>query len=198
MTVEPDDVETAPPPRRPRACGRQGTSTGTSAMAKEWFPHEYVPWSDGRDFDGLLGGEPWSPEQSKIPGRRAHRADRQPAHRGQPAQLPLRDRHALRPRRRLGHLGAPLDRRGGPPRRRHPRLPHGHPRRRPGRARAGPHGAHEHRLRGRRRRRCCTRWPTSPSRSSPPASRTATPAAPPATRSASSCCRGSRPTRTCT
>jgi acyl-[acyl-carrier-protein] desaturase len=20
--------------------------------AREWFPHEYVPWSDGRNFDG--------------------------------------------------------------------------------------------------------------------------------------------------
>lgn len=36
-------------------------------LAKEWFPHEYVPWSDGRTFDGLLGGEPWSPEDSQIP-----------------------------------------------------------------------------------------------------------------------------------
>ncbi|MFK3984221.1 acyl-ACP desaturase [Micromonospora sp. NPDC050397] len=37
------------------------------AVAKEWFPHEYVPWSDGRTFDGLLGGEAWSPEDSNIP-----------------------------------------------------------------------------------------------------------------------------------
>jgi acyl-[acyl-carrier-protein] desaturase len=36
-------------------------------VAKEWFPHEYVPWSEGRTFDGLLGGEPWSIEQSTIP-----------------------------------------------------------------------------------------------------------------------------------
>jgi len=36
------------------------------AMAKEWFPHEYVPWSEGRNFDGVLGGEAWSPEQSKL------------------------------------------------------------------------------------------------------------------------------------
>lgn len=34
--------------------------------AKEWFPHEYVPWSEGSDFDGPLGGEAWSPEQSKL------------------------------------------------------------------------------------------------------------------------------------
>ncbi|HEX7745629.1 MAG TPA: acyl-ACP desaturase [Micromonosporaceae bacterium] len=36
-------------------------------MAKEWFPHEYVPWSEGRDFDGPLGGTAWSPEDSTIP-----------------------------------------------------------------------------------------------------------------------------------
>jgi acyl-[acyl-carrier-protein] desaturase len=37
------------------------------AAAKDWFPHEYVPWSEGRTFDGILGGEPWSHEDSKIP-----------------------------------------------------------------------------------------------------------------------------------
>ncbi|MFB7636556.1 acyl-ACP desaturase [Streptomyces sp. NPDC056149] len=36
------------------------------AIAKEWMPHEYVPWSDGRNFDGVLEGEPWAPEQSKV------------------------------------------------------------------------------------------------------------------------------------
>ncbi|MEU1626350.1 acyl-ACP desaturase [Streptomyces sp. NPDC020096] len=35
-------------------------------VAKEWMPHEYVPWSDGRNFDGVLGGEAWAPEQSKV------------------------------------------------------------------------------------------------------------------------------------
>jgi acyl-[acyl-carrier-protein] desaturase len=35
-------------------------------VAKEWMPHEYVPWSQGRDFDGVLGGEAWDPEQSKV------------------------------------------------------------------------------------------------------------------------------------
>jgi acyl-[acyl-carrier-protein] desaturase len=35
-------------------------------VAKEWMPHEYVPWSDGRNFDGVLGGQAWSPEQSKV------------------------------------------------------------------------------------------------------------------------------------
>ncbi|WP_113705061.1 acyl-ACP desaturase [Nonomuraea lactucae] len=36
-------------------------------MAKEWFPHEYVPWSEGRDFDGVYGGEAWQESQSKLP-----------------------------------------------------------------------------------------------------------------------------------
>jgi acyl-[acyl-carrier-protein] desaturase len=34
--------------------------------AKEWMPHEYVPWSEGRTYDGPLGGEAWRPEQSKV------------------------------------------------------------------------------------------------------------------------------------
>jgi acyl-[acyl-carrier-protein] desaturase len=36
------------------------------APAKEWFPHEYVPWSQGTDFDGVLGGQAWEPGQSKL------------------------------------------------------------------------------------------------------------------------------------
>jgi acyl-[acyl-carrier-protein] desaturase len=38
------------------------------SLAKEWFPHEYVPWSEGRTFDGILeGGEAWEPGDSKLP-----------------------------------------------------------------------------------------------------------------------------------
>jgi len=36
------------------------------ATAREWFPHEYVPWSDGTNFDGVLGGQAWEPGQSKL------------------------------------------------------------------------------------------------------------------------------------
>ena len=36
------------------------------SAAKEWMPHEYVPWTEGSNFDGPLGGVPWSPEQSKV------------------------------------------------------------------------------------------------------------------------------------
>ena len=44
------------------------------AVAKEWFPHDYIPWSDGRNFDGLMeGGDPWSPDDAGTsptwPGR---------------------------------------------------------------------------------------------------------------------------------
>jgi acyl-[acyl-carrier-protein] desaturase len=31
-------------------------------LAAEWMPHEYVPWSQGRDFDT----QPWEPEQSSL------------------------------------------------------------------------------------------------------------------------------------
>ncbi|CAA9256666.1 MAG: Fatty acid desaturase occurring in virulence cluster, partial [uncultured Blastococcus sp.] len=75
---------------------------------------------------------------------------RQPAHRGQPPELPPRDRHPVRPGRRLGPVGGPLDGGGGAARRRAARLPRRHPRRGPGRARAGPDGLHDHRLRLRR------------------------------------------------
>ncbi len=34
-------------------------------MAQEWHPHDYVPWSEGRDF-AFLGGEDWAPEQSRL------------------------------------------------------------------------------------------------------------------------------------
>jgi acyl-[acyl-carrier protein] desaturase len=35
-------------------------------MAKEWFPHEYVPWSDGRNYDGPLNGDAWSVDDSEM------------------------------------------------------------------------------------------------------------------------------------
>jgi acyl-[acyl-carrier-protein] desaturase len=34
-------------------------------VTKDWHPHEYVPWSRGRDF-AFLGGEDWAPEQSAL------------------------------------------------------------------------------------------------------------------------------------
>ena len=35
------------------------------AVAKPWMPHDYVPWSRGRDF-AFLGGEDWQPEDSAL------------------------------------------------------------------------------------------------------------------------------------
>lgn len=32
---------------------------------KEWHPHDYIPWSDGKNF-AFLGGEDWTPEQSRL------------------------------------------------------------------------------------------------------------------------------------
>lgn len=36
------------------------------AAAKEWMPHEYIPWTEGSNFDGPLGGEAWDVRQSKV------------------------------------------------------------------------------------------------------------------------------------
>ncbi|GAA3375579.1 acyl-ACP desaturase [Streptomyces sannanensis] len=34
-------------------------------VVRDWNPHDYVPWSEGRDF-ALLGGEDWRPEDSRM------------------------------------------------------------------------------------------------------------------------------------
>jgi acyl-[acyl-carrier-protein] desaturase len=34
------------------------------AQAKEWFPHELVPWSQGRDFEP---GWQWTPDEAQLP-----------------------------------------------------------------------------------------------------------------------------------
>jgi acyl-[acyl-carrier-protein] desaturase len=35
-------------------------------QAKEWFPHEYIPWSEGEDFSGPLAGKEWTPEEERF------------------------------------------------------------------------------------------------------------------------------------
>jgi len=35
------------------------------AAAKPWQPHDYVPWSEGRNF-AFLGGSDWQPEESRL------------------------------------------------------------------------------------------------------------------------------------
>jgi acyl-[acyl-carrier-protein] desaturase len=34
-------------------------------MTKDWNPHDFIPWSDGKNYYAL-GGQDWEPEQSKI------------------------------------------------------------------------------------------------------------------------------------
>ena len=36
------------------------------SMAKEWFPHEYVPWGEGVNFSGVLDGKEWTPEEQRF------------------------------------------------------------------------------------------------------------------------------------
>ena len=33
---------------------------------KDWYPHEYVPWSEGRNFAGPLNGDAWEAKDSKL------------------------------------------------------------------------------------------------------------------------------------
>jgi len=44
----------------------EGELNRHTGIAKEWFPHEYVPWSEGRNYDGLLNGERWQESDSRV------------------------------------------------------------------------------------------------------------------------------------
>lgn len=35
------------------------------AMARDWHPHDYIPWDDGRNF-AAMGGVDWDPSQSAL------------------------------------------------------------------------------------------------------------------------------------
>jgi acyl-[acyl-carrier-protein] desaturase len=35
------------------------------SMRKDWNPHDYIPWSDGKNYYAL-GGQDWDPEQSEL------------------------------------------------------------------------------------------------------------------------------------
>lgn len=37
------------------------------AVARAWIPHQHVPWSGARNFDGPLDGTGWDPQQSALP-----------------------------------------------------------------------------------------------------------------------------------
>ena len=36
------------------------------SIAKDWYPHEYVPWSEGRNFPGVMEGVAWDQKDSKL------------------------------------------------------------------------------------------------------------------------------------
>jgi acyl-[acyl-carrier-protein] desaturase len=36
------------------------------STAREWFPHEYVPWSQGQDFSGPLDGTEWTEQELRF------------------------------------------------------------------------------------------------------------------------------------
>ena len=35
------------------------------AQAKDWYPHDYIPWNEGTNF-AHLGGQDWTPEQKRF------------------------------------------------------------------------------------------------------------------------------------
>ena len=35
-------------------------------VQKNWYPHDYVPWSEGRDFAGPLNGDAWEAKDSRL------------------------------------------------------------------------------------------------------------------------------------
>ncbi len=122
-------------------------------VAKEWFPHDYMPWSEGRNFDGLMGGDPWTPDDADIPevARTALivnllTEDNLPSYHHEIAVH-------VRPRQRMGRVGAPVDGRGRSPRHRDARLHAGQADGRPGGAGAVPDDPHVARATRRRTRR---------------------------------------------
>ena len=36
------------------------------SVQKNWYPHEYVPWSQGRNFAGPLNGDAWEAKDSRL------------------------------------------------------------------------------------------------------------------------------------
>ncbi len=120
------------------------------SMAKDWHPHDYVPWDEGRNF-AAMGGEDWDPEQSRL-DEVAKAAmitnllteDNLPSYHREIAENFSQD----------GAWGtwSAVGPRGEPARHRDARLPRRHTRRRPRGTRERPHGPHDQRLHG-------PRWP---------------------------------------
>ena len=36
------------------------------SVQKNWYPHEYVPWSEGREYAGPLNGDAWEAKDSRL------------------------------------------------------------------------------------------------------------------------------------
>ena len=95
-----------------------------AGMAQEWFPHEFIPYRLGRDFDK----EPWTPDQPRLTGVAQTSFEI-----GLLTEDNLPSYHRLihgmfgQGRRRVAELGRALDRGGGPARDRAARLPDGDP-----------------------------------------------------------------------
>ena len=96
------------------------------SIAQEWHPHDYIPWSQGRDF-AFLGGEDWAPS--------SHSSPRRPRPRCSPTSLTEDNLPSTTARSRpasaatgaaWGTWVGRLDRAGEPARRRDARLPRRH------------------------------------------------------------------------
>ena len=166
-----------------------------AAVAQEWFPHDYIPYRLGRDFDK----EPWTPDQPRLTGVAQTAFEI-----GLLTEDNLPSYHRLihgmfgKRRRRVDQLGRPLDRGGGPARHRPARLPDGHPQHRSGRPRARPDDPAPAGLRPRRARHAArTRLRDVPGARDPDR-RIATPGATRTIRSPTGSWSASPPTRTST
>jgi hypothetical protein len=120
-------------------------------VAVEWFPHDYIPYSLGRDFDK----DPWTPDQPRLTGV---------AQTAFEVNLLTEDNLPSYHRLIHGMFGTATGRgstgsAAGPPRRaprdRPARLPDGDPEPRPDRARARPDDPAPAGLRPRLRRHAC-------------------------------------------
>ena len=97
--------------------------------------HEEKPRSDGRQFDGVLGGDPWDPSQSRgvrspVPWRLSSTSSPRTTRRLATAISTRVVRHRRRPGARGSAAGPPEE--GRATGIRDPRLPADHARRRPG------------------------------------------------------------------
>ena len=79
--------------------------------ARDWNPHDYVPWDEGRNF-AALGGVDYEPEQSRLSDVAQAAMITNLLTEGQSAVLPPGDRRQLLDGLGVGLLGA-----AGPPRR---------------------------------------------------------------------------------